>query len=230
MGARREEVIPIRKYSSHSVVTAAALAVTSLSALILFMSVSGRVANAAKGTAIAATEVSKPYVSGTPDTHTEKSTGQSAPESESATRKSEESAKKTEKSYIQYYTKQDAFDIARVLYTECRGVASMTEQACVAWVILNRADYDGSTIYAVVRAKNQFAFSEHTRIDGALLQLAYDVLGRWDREKNGESGVGRVLPTEYRFFEGKGGHNYFKDRYDGSYTVWNYTLNSPYKS
>lgn len=42
-----------------------------------------------------------------------------------------------------YYTEQDVIDIAKVLYNECRGVGSKTEQACVAWTILNRADNHG---------------------------------------------------------------------------------------
>lgn len=58
-----------------------------------------------------------------------------------------------------YYTEQDVIDIAKVLYNECRGVGSKTEQACVAWTILNRVDNQGLSISEVIRAKNQFAFN-----------------------------------------------------------------------
>lgn len=135
----------------------------------------------------------------------------------------------TEVSCIQYYTEQDAIDIAKVLYRECRGVPSKTEQACVAWTILNRVDRYNSTVYSVVRSPNQFAFYENTPVWDELLDLAYDVLGRWSQEKNGLGDVGRVLPAEYTFFEGRDGHNHFRDNYTGSYTVWDYSLESLYE-
>lgn len=132
--------------------------------------------------------------------------------------------------YIQYYAKQDAIDIAKVLYNECRGVPSITEQACVAWTILNRVDNSNSTVYSVVRAPRQFAFRENTPVWDNLLNLAYDVLDRWSREKSGETNVGRVLPKKYMYFEGYNGHNYFRDKYSGSYNTWDYSLPSPYKN
>lgn len=135
----------------------------------------------------------------------------------------------TEVSCIQYYTEQDAIDIAKVLYRECRGVPSKTEQACVAWTILNRVDRYNSTVYSVVRSPNQFAFYENTPVWDELLGLAYDVLGRWSQEKNGLDDVGRVLPAEYTFFEGRDGHNHFRDNYTGAYHVWDYSLDSPYE-
>lgn len=137
---------------------------------------------------------------------------------------------KAEQIYIQYYTEQDAIDIAKVLYTECRGVKSVTEQACVAWTVLNRVDQCDSTISSIVRAPHQYAFYESTPVDSELLSLAYNVLDRWNREKNGDTNVGRVLPMEYTFFEGDGYHNYFRDNFDGSYNIWDYSLESPYES
>lgn len=135
-----------------------------------------------------------------------------------------------EQIYIQYYTKQDAIDIAKVLYAECGGVPSVTEQACVAWTILNRVDKYESTVYSVVRAPNQYAFRSGSPVNDDLLDLAYDVLDRWNREKNGETDVGRVLPPEYTFFWGDGSHNHFRDNYNGSYNIWDYSLESPYES
>lgn len=133
-------------------------------------------------------------------------------------------------SRIQYYTEQDVIDIAKVLYHECRGVPSKTEQACVAWTILNRVDYHSSTVHSVVRSPNQFAFYENAPVWDELLDLADDVLYRWSREKAGEKNVGRVLPREYIYFEGRNGHNYFRDSYSGSYNIWDYSLESPYES
>lgn len=132
--------------------------------------------------------------------------------------------------YIQHYTEQDAIYIAKVLYHECRGVPSETEQACVAWTILNRVDCYDSTVYSVVSAPNQFAFYESAPVWDELLDLAHDVLDRWNREKNGETNVGRVLPKEYIYFEGRNGHNYFRDNYSGSYNIWDYSTKSPYKT
>lgn len=86
-----------------------------------------------------------------------------------------------------YYTEQDVIDIAKVLYNECRGVSNKTEQACVAWTVLNRADNQGISIAEVIRAENQFAFSENTIVDDTLLDLASDVLWRWNMEKNGRN-------------------------------------------
>lgn len=129
-----------------------------------------------------------------------------------------------------YYTEQDVIDIAKVLYNECRGVGSKTEQACVAWTVLNRADNQGISIAEVIRAENQFAFSENTIIDGTLLDLASDVLWRWNMEKNGETEVGRVLPQDYTYFAGRNGHNYFRNGFSDNYSIWDYSLESPYEN
>lgn len=129
-----------------------------------------------------------------------------------------------------YYTEQDAIDIAKVLYRECRGVPSKTEQACVAWTILNRVDKNNSSIRSVITAPNQYAFSDNTKLDRELLELAYDVLSRWSDEKDGIADVGRVLPCDYLYFEGRNGRNHFRNRYNGNYDIWDYSLPSPYES
>lgn len=164
------------------------------------------------------------------DTTSEIQTEQKKVMSEGETEPEIQSEPAEEVVYIQHYTQQDAIDIAKVLYNECRGVESVTEQACVAWTILNRVDYSDSSIYSVIRSPNQFAFSSDTPIWDNLLELAIDVLERWNRERNGEINVGRVLPPEFRWFEGRNGHNYFRDAYDGDYNIWGYFLGSPYKS
>lgn len=89
---------------------------------------------------------------------------------------------------------------------------------------------NNASIHDVVSSPHQFAFSENTPVDETLLNLAYDVLERWNSEKNGETNVGRVLPESYLWFEGHSGHNYFRNRYDGDFTVWSYSLESPYES
>lgn len=130
---------------------------------------------------------------------------------------------------VYYYTEQDIIDIAKVLYRECRGNKSKTEQACVAWVILNRVDTKSSTIHDIVRVPNQFAFHENTPVWDNLYELARDVLERWNSEKNGLENIGRVLPINYLYFHGSDGHNWFKNSLN-NYTIWNYSLESPYES
>lgn len=128
----------------------------------------------------------------------------------------------------QYYTENDVNLIAKVLYTECRGLPTV-EQACVAWVVLNRVDNGGygSSISAVVTAPSQFAYYSGTPVAQTQYNIALDVLTRWNLEKNGQSDVGRVLPSNYLYFHGDGRHNYFKTSVNsGSY--WDYSLPNPY--
>lgn len=136
----------------------------------------------------------------------------------------------SEEPYAVYYGEEDAVLIARLLYSECRGVASITEQACVAWVVLNRADSQGKSVHDVLTAQNQFAYRESAPVLDELLWLAEDVLSRWNDEKNGKTDVGRVLPAEYQWFSGDGTHNYFRNAYKGKYQIWDYQYDSPYES
>lgn len=136
----------------------------------------------------------------------------------------------TTKPQKKLYTRQDAIDIAKVLYKECGGVKSKTEQACVAWTILNSVDKNNTSIYKDVRVRGRYAFYESTPVRDDLLDLAYDVLERWEREKNGETDVGRVLPKGYIYFVGDGKHNYFRNKFRGDYQVWDYSLESPYEN
>jgi len=130
-----------------------------------------------------------------------------------------------------FYTDAEIIMLAKVLYLECRGLSD-TEKACVAWVICNRVDNTGefyaqNTISAVITAPYQFAYSYDTPVWDSLYELASDVLERWNAERNGETDVGRVLPSEYLFFYGDGQHNYFRTTYQGG-TQWDYSLDSPY--
>lgn len=131
--------------------------------------------------------------------------------------------------YVTYFTEDDVKDIAKLLLRECGGVPSKTEQACVAWCVLNRVDEHDSSIHEVLRSPNQFAFYESTEVQDDLYDLAKDVLSRWNDERNGVSDVGRVLPKEYTYFHGDGVHNYFRNSFDGNYETWDYSLKSPYE-
>lgn len=129
-----------------------------------------------------------------------------------------------------FYNKDEAIMLAKIMYNESRGIKSDTEKASLAWVVLNRLDAGyGSTIKEVATAPYQFAYSPNTPIWDNLLDLSTDVLSRWEREKNGETNVGRVLPKDYFWYHGDGKHNYFRNSYRGG-SYWNYSLSSPYKS
>ena len=130
-----------------------------------------------------------------------------------------------------YFSKSDVELVAKILYEECRGVSSDTQKACVAWIICNRVDSGmGNSISSVVKAKNQFDYNPYAPIKQNLYNLAQDVLTRWEREKNGETNVGRVLPKEYLYFYGDGIRNYFRNSYQKPYTIWDYSLPSPYST
>lgn len=117
--------------------------------------------------------------------------------------------------------------IARTLYGEARG-CSTTEQAAVAWCILNRADAWGMDIIEVITAPGQFTgYRASNPVWSELYDLAQDVLVRWRREHNGETDVGRVLPREYMWFSGNGVANIFRDAYRGG-SVWDWSWESPY--
>lgn len=140
------------------------------------------------------------------------------------------SPKKAETELKYYFTEDDAVMLAKLLFRECGGVNSKVEQACVVWTVLNRVDckYDGcTTIASVVTAPKQFAYSSGTTVRQDLYDLAYDVLTRWNLEKNGQTDVGRVLPSNYLFLHGDGRHNYFKTS-ERSSSYWDYSLPSPY--
>lgn len=135
--------------------------------------------------------------------------------------------------YTRQYTSTDAVMMARVMFLEARGIQSKTEIACVGWTILNRVDSGYGSIFAVITAPNQFAYSASASTTSDygydLIALATDVLDRWSREKAGQTDVGRVLPKGYLWYAGDGKHNYFRNQYQGG-TRWDYSLPSPYES
>ena len=146
---------------------------------------------------------------------------------------------------VKLYTEADVEMLARLIYTEARGVKSKTEQAAVVWVVLNRLDNPNrlqKTIADVVCAPHQFDYRPWAPVLPEFVELAEDVLERWEREKNGVEDVGRttagspaspkgasrVLPAEYQYFEGWGGRNWFSAKWK-SQEFWGWELPSPYE-
>lgn len=124
------------------------------------------------------------------------------------------------------YAKEAKY-MAKAIYGEARGY-SKTEQAAVAWCILNRVDSDDpyypDDIISVILQKNQFTgYKASHPVTQEHYELALDVIERW---KTG--GEGRVLPEEYLWFKLEDGRNTFRDAFSGNYETWDWSLPSPY--
>ena len=124
--------------------------------------------------------------------------------------------------------------IAKTLYGECLVVKSDMERAAVVWVILNRIDSDDpfypDTIEGVVTQKAQFAgYDADNPVIPELAELAKDVITRWHEESDGYGNIGRVLPTDYLWFEGDGKANTFRNAYIGG-EPWDWSYTNPYKN
>ena len=129
------------------------------------------------------------------------------------------------------YTEADVEMLARLIYTEARGVKSKTEQAAVVWVVLNRLDNPDrpqKTIAEIVTAPYQFDYRPWVPVLPEFAELAQDVLDCWQAEKQGAVDVGRVLPKECEYFEGWGGRNWFSAEWK-SQEYWGWELPSPYE-
>ena len=146
---------------------------------------------------------------------------------------------------VKLYTEADVEMLARLIYTEARGVKSKTEQAAVVWCVLNRLDNPNrlqKTIAEVVTAPHQFDWRPWVPVLPEFAELAEDVLERWQAEKSATAGspaspagasrsqvdVGRVLPAEYQYFEGWGGRNWFSAEWRSD-EYWDWSLPSPYE-
>jgi hypothetical protein len=125
------------------------------------------------------------------------------------------------------YTDADAKALAQMAWGECRGVGSLTangvtvtgtyQKAAVMWCAINRYDagYEDSIAEVCAAPQQFYGYSAKHPVDAELLELAYDVLDRWEREQLHGGDVGRTLPADYLFFAGDGQHNYFRDSYKG---------------
>lgn len=131
---------------------------------------------------------------------------------------------------VKPWTEEEVQILAKMLYGECRGVKSVTEQAACVWCVLNRCDAYGKSVTEVVTAPKQFqGYDPDHPVWADLAALSEDVLSRWYREKDGEESVGRVLPADYLWFTGDGKRNHFRNEYKGG-EVWDWSLPSPYES
>lgn len=127
------------------------------------------------------------------------------------------------------FTSYEVELIGRTIWGEAGGVKSKAERAAVAWCILNRVDAWDKSIYEVVTAPSQFhGYRAAGDCPQEHLDLAADVLTRWEAEKAGETEVGRTLPAEYLYFWGDGLRNHFRTEWRSS-QYWDWSLTDPYK-
>ncbi len=118
--------------------------------------------------------------------------------------------------------------LARTIWGEAEIVKIRSEQAAVAWCVLNRVDYYGESIENIILAPYQFVCRlEDEAVPDYYLELAADVVVRWEREHAGFEDVGRTLPADYRFFTGDGWRNYFSSVWQGT-DYWDWSLPDPY--
>lgn len=118
--------------------------------------------------------------------------------------------------------------IAKTVWGEARGCSTM-EQSAVIWCILNRVDAGYGTIEEVITAPYQFTgYKETNPVEGEFVELAQDVLIRWQAEKYCIGDVGRTLPDTYLWFHGDGKRNHFRDAFDGDYHIWGWDCLNPY--
>ena len=134
------------------------------------------------------------------------------------------------------FTAQEEIMLAKLVYGEARGVtvekwgvSGKARQAAVIWCVLNRVDTWGKTITEVVTAPHQFAYDPDAPVEMELLNLSYDVLCRWEAEKEGQANVGRTLPKEYCYFGAEYGENYFRMDYFALGDNWGWSCEDPYK-
>lgn len=126
---------------------------------------------------------------------------------------------------------EEIIAVSKLLYGECRGIKSKTQQAGCAWVVCNRAKAWDMSIIEVITQKNQFfGFKESNPVTDELYELAKDVLTRYYSEYEGMPySSGRVLPADYLWFTGVNGMNYFRNSYTKPYTIYDWSLESPYE-
>ena len=129
------------------------------------------------------------------------------------------------------FTEAEVTMLAQTVWGEARG-CPRTEQAAVVWCILNWYDdpsTDWGSLEHIITYPNRFqGYDAGNPVDEDIKDLVIDVLNRYVAEKNGQSSVGRVLPKGYFWFLGDGSHNYFRNDYNDTDSIWQWTLPSPY--
>ncbi|MBO7132484.1 cell wall hydrolase [Candidatus Saccharibacteria bacterium] len=141
-------------------------------------------------------------------------------------------------------TVDDIIKLIKTYHGECDCVVSMAERSMVIWVILNRLDAGGfgKTVAEICTRPYQFTgYSANNPITERGFALVSDVVMRWEREKAGETDVGRTIPKDILFFHADSipsrgeWHNAFYKYSEGNsgYKIYfdrNNPIENPYES
>lgn len=138
------------------------------------------------------------------------------------------------------FTEEEIVMLAQTMYEESQvlvwngdqwSVSYTARQAAVGWIALNRLDAEGypDTLAGVLSYPFAFAWKEDAPVTDHFMQLARDIIYRWQLEKAGEEDVGRTIPSDYFFFEGDGKENHFRKEYEHTGETWDWSLPDPYE-
>lgn len=118
--------------------------------------------------------------------------------------------------------------LSKMAFGEAGG-CSDTEIAATIWSVLNRYDTGyADSIFKVVTAPGQYyGYSVNKPVYNDIYNLCKDVLARWVSEREGNTNVGRILPSGYNWFYGDGVHNHYRNSFRSS-NSWDWSLPTPY--
>lgn len=103
----------------------------------------------------------------------------------------------------------------RAVWGEAGGIQDYAQRAAVVWCACNRADAWDMDIGDVLNVDAFHGLAIKGEVPEQHVELARDVLARWTLEAEGWQDVGRVLPSQYLYFEGDGCINHFSTEYGG---------------
>lgn len=103
----------------------------------------------------------------------------------------------------------------RAIWGEAGGIPDEAQRAAVVWCACNRADAWDMDIGDVLTVDQFHGLAIRGEVPEQHVELARDVLARWMLEIEGWVDVGRVLPSQYLYFEGDGRVNHFSTEYGG---------------
>lgn len=103
----------------------------------------------------------------------------------------------------------------RAIWGEAGGIQDEAQRAAVVWCACNRADAWDMDIGNVLTVDQFHGLAIKGEVPHQHVELARDVLARWTLEAEGWQDVGRVLPSQYLYFEGDGRVNHFSTEYGG---------------
>lgn len=103
----------------------------------------------------------------------------------------------------------------RAIWGEAGGIQDEAQRAAVVWCACNRADAWDMEIGDVLNVDAFHGLAIKGEVPEQHVELARDVLARWTLEAEGWVDVGRVLPSQYLYFEGDGRVNHYSTEYGG---------------